>query len=110
MVRKPVVLSLVAVALGTTSLVPPAWGQGLQIEEIVVTARKRSENLLDIPLAISAFTTQQMEKIGSSNLVELAKFTPGIQFNEQGVQEPGRVYTSIRFRGLGSEIKEPFGQ
>ena len=82
----------------------------IALEEIVVTARKRSESLLEIPVAITAFSSAQMEAIGAPNLVDLAKFTPGLQFNEQAVSEPGRVYTAIRFRGLGSEIKEPFGQ
>ncbi|MEE2705273.1 MAG: TonB-dependent receptor [Pseudomonadota bacterium] len=82
----------------------------ISLEEIVVTARKRSESLLEIPVAITAFSSAQMEAIGAPNLVDLAKFTPGLQFNEQAVSEPGRVYTAIRFRGLGSEIKEPFGQ
>lgn len=87
-----------------------AEAQSIALEEIVVTARKRSESLQDIPVAISAFSADQIEVTGSANLVDLTKFTPGIQFNEQGVQEPGRLYTAIRFRGLGSEIKEPFGQ
>lgn len=96
--------------MASAMLAPDVFAQRVSIEEIVVTARKRSESLLEIPLAITAFSTQQMEKMGTANLVELSKFTPGLQFNEQGVQEPGRVYTAIRFRGLGSEIKEPFGQ
>ncbi len=87
-----------------------AEAQQIALEEIVVTARKRAESLQEIPVAISAFTADQMEVTGATNLVDLSKFTPGIQFNEQGVQEPGRLYTAIRFRGLGSEIKEPFGQ
>ncbi|MCA9223335.1 MAG: TonB-dependent receptor plug domain-containing protein, partial [Planctomycetales bacterium] len=100
---------LVALFVATLGI-QEAAAQGLTVEEIVVTARKRSESLQDIPVAISAFTADQMRVTGAANLVELSKFTPGIQFNEQGVQEPGRFYTAIRFRGLGSEIKEPFGQ
>lgn len=105
--------TLRALALGTAAAVSlplVAQAQQVALEEIVVTARKRAESLQEIPVAISAFTADQMEVTGSANLVELSKFTPGIQFNEQGVQEPGRLYTAIRFRGLGSEIKEPFGQ
>lgn len=106
-------LSLKAMALMTAATVAlplAAEAQQIVLEEIVVTARKRSESLQEIPVAISAFSAEQMEVTGSANLVDLTKFTPGIQFNEQGVQEPGRLYTAIRFRGLGSEIKEPFGQ
>ncbi len=102
-----------AFALGTAAAVAlplAAQAQQVALEEIVVTARKRAESLQEIPVAISAFSADQMEVTGAANLVDLSKFTPGIQFNEQGVQEPGRLYTAIRFRGLGSEIKEPFGQ
>jgi iron complex outermembrane receptor protein len=81
-----------------------------ELEEIFVTARKRTESLEEIPVAVSAFGSDELFKRGARNLIDVAKFTPGFQFNEQGVQEPGRLYTSLRFRGLGSEIKEPFGQ
>ena len=36
----------------------------VQIPEIVVTARKREENLQDVPLAVSAITAQQLEREG----------------------------------------------
>ena len=104
-------LRCLALATAAAMALPiAAEAQNIALEEIVVTARKRAESLQEIPVAISAFSAEQMEVTGAANLVDLTKFTPGIQFNEQGVQEPGRLYTSIRFRGLGSEIKEPFGQ
>jgi iron complex outermembrane recepter protein len=104
-------LRCLALATAAAMALPiAAEAQNIALEEIVVTARKRAESLQDIPVAISAFSADQIEVTGSANLVDLTKFTPGIQFNEQGVQEPGRLYTAIRFRGLGSEIKEPFGQ
>lgn len=111
MIHKKLSLKAMALMTAATVLAPlNAEAQQIALEEIVVTARKRSESLQEIPVAISAFSAEQMEVTGAANLVDLTKFTPGIQFNEQGVQEPGRLYTAIRFRGLGSEIKEPFGQ
>lgn len=111
MLHKRISLKAMALMTAATVLAPlNAEAQQIALEEIVVTARKRSESLQEIPVAISAFSAEQMEVTGAANLVDLTKFTPGIQFNEQGVQEPGRLYTAIRFRGLGSEIKEPFGQ
>lgn len=111
MTRKTLGLRGIALAtMAITALPLAAEAQQIALEEIVVTARKRSESLQEIPVAITAFSSAQMEAIGAPNLVDLAKFTPGLQFNEQGVQEPGRVYTAIRFRGLGSELKEPFAQ
>mgnify|MGYP001273040712 CR=1 FL=1 len=46
-------LALVALALAS----PPAWSQ---LEEIVVTARKQEERLQDVPLSVSAFTSEQL--------------------------------------------------
>ncbi|MFL2770912.1 MAG: TonB-dependent receptor [Rhodospirillaceae bacterium] len=111
MKRKSLALRSAALAtIAMTAMPIAAEAQQIALEEIVVTARKRSESLQEIPVAITAFTSAQMQAIGATNLVDLAKFTPGLQFNAQGIQEPGRVYTALRFRGLGSEIKEPFGQ
>ncbi len=111
MTRKTLGLRGVALAtMAITALPLAAEAQMVALEEIVVTARKRTESLQDIPLAITAFTSAQLDAQGLTNLVDIAKFSPGLNFEEQGVQEPGRVYTAVRFRGLGSEIKEPFGQ
>ena len=51
-----------------TSLFPlTTYGQGA-IEEILVTARKREENLQDIPLTVSAFTEAALEERGITSL------------------------------------------
>ncbi len=46
--------------------------QAAAIEEIIVTARKREESAQDIPVAIQAFDTSQIERFGASNLNEIA--------------------------------------
>ena len=51
------------------------------LEEVVVTARKTSEQLLDVPLAITAFTAEAIESRGISNLDDVAAFTPGLTFS-----------------------------
>lgn len=48
--------------------------------EIVVTARKVSENILDVPLAISAVTAEQLEQTGARSLDEVSRLTPGFNF------------------------------
>lgn len=73
------------------------------IEEIVVTARKREESLQDAPLSISAFSSAAIEEKGLRSLQDIAKFSPGVQFNEQALAAPGRYNTSVRFRGMFSE-------
>lgn len=80
------------------------------LEEIVVTARKREESLADVPLAITAFTSTELENAGINDLTDLVDFSPGVQFENNSVANPGRIYTDIRFRGLGNELVEPFAQ
>jgi iron complex outermembrane recepter protein len=50
------------------------------IAEIVVTARKIEENLKEVPLAITAFSSEQIQSAGINNLNDLANLTPGLQF------------------------------
>ena len=93
---------------------PVAFAQdsktAVSIEEVVVTARKREEALSEAPLAITAFTSDEIESAGIRSLTDVVDFTPGVQFENNSVTEPGRIYTDIRFRGLGNELVEPFAQ
>ncbi|MEM1231475.1 MAG: TonB-dependent receptor [Pseudomonadota bacterium] len=52
------------------------------IEEIVVTARNRAESIQDVPLAISAFSRDALEKRSISELDDIARFTPGFSFED----------------------------
>lgn len=56
---------------------------GLQIEEIVVTARKRDESLQEVPLAVSAVTAMMVEQMGLRDLDDIAKITPGLSFDPE---------------------------
>ena len=76
------------------------------IEEIIVTSRKRTESLQDIPLSVTAFSQAELERGAYVNLEDISFATPGMQFNNElaGVR-PGRLYSNIRFRGIeGSEF------
>jgi iron complex outermembrane receptor protein len=81
-----------------------------QLEEVVITARKRNENLSDAPIALTAFTSDDLESSGANSLSDIVGFTPGVVFENNSVAVPGRIYTDIRFRGLGNELVEPFAQ
>jgi iron complex outermembrane receptor protein len=50
------------------------------IEELVVTAEKREQNLQDVPVAISAFTSKQRDLVGISSIQDLTNFTPGFVY------------------------------
>ncbi len=51
------------------------------LEEIVVTAQKREQNLQDVPIAITAFTGAQMNALGVQNSFDVATFTPGVHIS-----------------------------
>lgn len=72
----------------------------LAIEEITVTARKRSESLTEVPVAISAFSAQDIQAADLDGLEDLTSLAAGFQFFNQGNQQPGRYNTQLQFRGL----------
>ena len=53
------------------------------VEEIVVTARKRQENMQDVPGAISAFSRETLQEAGVDNIIELENLTPNITMNRR---------------------------
>ena len=77
-----------------------AAADDVSITEVVVTARKRDETLHEVPLAISVFSSENLEAFGASTLEDIAARTPGFQYVPQGGQRPGRVHTALRFRGM----------
>ena len=71
------------------------------IEEIVVTARKREENLQDVPAAISAFSADDLAEKGVENILELENLTPNLTMNETSGLLPGSI--QIFMRGIGND-------
>ncbi|MES2055618.1 MAG: TonB-dependent receptor [Pseudomonadota bacterium] len=63
--------------------------------DIVVTAQKRSEKGVDVPITLSAVTGERMKQLGVSDLDELAFFVPGLNIQEQSANNPGIVIRGI---------------
>jgi iron complex outermembrane receptor protein len=76
---------------------PPATGTGL--EEVVVTARYRQENLQQTPIAITAITSQDIEQRGFTTSSEIAYTVPNASFR-QAQQAFGNTQTAY-IRGIG---------
>lgn len=57
-----------------------AAGQTL-IEELVVTAEKREQSLQDVPVAVSAFTSEKRELIGITTVTDMTNYTPGLTYS-----------------------------
>lgn len=67
---------------------------------ITVTARKREENLLETPIAISAFSTEEIEKRGISSVTDLVDNTPGINITGVNSGRNDRSFQQISLRGF----------
>jgi iron complex outermembrane receptor protein len=65
------------------------------VEEVVVTATRRAEKLSKVPESISAFTTEKMDTLGVKSFADLAKFTPGVNYDEDS--------KTISIRGINSD-------
>lgn len=78
-------------------MIPPA-SYGAVIEEIVVTAQKREQNVQDVPIAISAVTGEQMRQLGFTNAQQVTAMAPGVST----VQPNGEANYAIAIRGVAS--------
>jgi iron complex outermembrane recepter protein len=79
----------------TLILTGTASAQQFKIEEITVTARKREENLQDIPLSITAFTADALKQRNVTTVYELSANTPNFVTTPQ----LGRRLDRPTFRG-----------
>ncbi len=76
---------------------PVSYGEAV-IEEIVVTAQKREQNLQEVPISVSAFSQNFLEETGVDDIYDLTFYTPGL------VVESGSnpTYAQISLRGVGT--------
>lgn len=68
------------------------------IEEIVVTAQKRDENLQKTPVAVTTFSGDSLVQTGVTDLRAVQNITPGARFQQQGAT------TQVFLRGVGSNL------
>jgi iron complex outermembrane receptor protein len=87
---------LVAVALSPVYVTTPTLGQELEV--IVVTARKRQESLQDVPIAVSAFTEDQIESAGIQRPVDFISKVPNVTI----VDTANIGDTQVSIRGIVS--------
>ncbi|MEL7297122.1 MAG: TonB-dependent receptor [Pseudomonadota bacterium] len=92
--RYAIATAIAVGTLGTGMPLTPALAQEVsEIEEIIVTARGREENLQDVSIAISAFDIEQLQRRGITELEDVARFTAGFAFEDL---EGGAANPSIR--------------
>jgi iron complex outermembrane receptor protein len=96
--KKPLVQALAAAVLMPAAEGVMAQGQNLAIEEIVVTARKRSENLQEVPIAISAIGEETIDRAGIQRAGDFVGLVPNVTLvNTANVGD-----TQLSIRGIVS--------
>jgi iron complex outermembrane receptor protein len=106
--RHVLLASVCALALSTASAalaqtVPPT-SEAFAIDEVVVTAQKRSENLQDVPLTLSVFGAKEIEQARIVQVQDVANRTPGLNFDTFPSSQPRPT-----LRGIGSSDRGAAG-
>jgi len=79
--KTPLALHIGGAALAMAAMSPAIAQQaakGFVLEEVIVTAQKRSESSQDVPISIQAFGAESIEKLGATELFDLAASAPSL--------------------------------
>src|SRR6202790_3349025 len=99
--------TLTSLAMGALAFQATAWGQqaastapqqpsGDMLMEVIVTAQRRSENLQNVPIALTALSADQLAQAGINSTTELGLVTPALTI----VNQAGNLLPHIR--GIGT--------
>jgi iron complex outermembrane recepter protein len=84
-------------AMAQTAAIPSNVPQDTSgLTEIIVTAQRRSESLQDVPISVTALSSQQLSSVGISGIDDLAVAVPGL------VVTDGAGYLFTHLRGVGA--------
>jgi len=98
----PFVLASLPVGLFSVGMFSATIAHAAELEEVVVTATRRSESMEDVPLAISAITAQELADSGIFETSDLNRSSPNLQVSSAyGEAQPN---FSVRGVGVGTEF------
>jgi iron complex outermembrane receptor protein len=107
---KPLVLTVAAGFLGA-GVTSSAYAQqktateaesgAIAIEEIVVTARKKRENLQQSPVSITAVSGEELQARGLSSITDFGQFTPNVSLTSGSTDIGGAANAVFFIRGIG---------
>lgn len=72
---------------------PSAYSASLQLEEVVVTAQKRSESLQDVPISMNAINSDQLDDLNITNFGDYVAQIPSVSFTQR---RPGQAQLFMR--------------
>ena len=110
--KRTIVLSRLSVSvfLATTALspvfaqdeAPQVENTGGGIQEIVVTAQKRAENVQDVPIAVSAFTSEALQERAVGSVAGLSALAPNVTLDSSVPFSGSTAVLAASIRGIGS--------
>ncbi|MFV3129055.1 TonB-dependent receptor [Niveispirillum sp. KHB5.9] len=106
------VFSRQALACGTSAAILLSAGAALAqeaagpavLEEIIVTAQRRSERLQDVPVTVTAFSAEEIAQARLRQIDDIASRTPGLNFDAFPASQP-----RVSIRGIGSSDRGAAG-
>ena len=90
--------SRVSLAIIFTSSLP--YIAHAELEEVIVTAQKREQNLQDVPMAITALSRELLENNEINTIQDLTKLVPSLRLTTK--DDPSN--SSVRVRGVGTDV------
>ena len=78
-------------------------GAEITLEEIVVTARKRTEDLQSTPISIRAFSGEDLEARGVDRMDDLANYVPNMTFQNSPGHSGSNSAAAVYVRGIGQQ-------
>ena len=98
--KSPLALAIAAVLAGTSPQIYAQAGEEADaVEEIVVTASRREQNILDVPYNITAVSGEDIAASITLDNAELLRSVPGVGLVDAGPRN-GAQFNSIRIRGI----------
>jgi iron complex outermembrane receptor protein len=98
----PARILLIGLALGCAQ--PAAAQDRLALEEIIVTAQKQEEKIIDVPMAVAALGGAELEAVGVRTVADLRQLAPSFQLGIIGGD------TIVALRGIGGEVNNIGGE
>lgn len=95
----PALLLAASSLSGLTAL--PALAQTVAVadvaesDDIIITAQRRDERIEDVPVTVTAWSGEQLQRLGVTQFNELSAFVPGLNIQEQSANNPGFVIRGI---------------
>lgn len=86
-------ISAVLAGAATAQTPPAPASTGTQLEEIIVTAQKREQNLQDVPVSIQAIDTRKLEQLQVAHFDDYLKYLPSLSSQSYG---PGQSQLYVR--------------